>query len=62
MPKPVCSSLSSENPLTQCTKCKAAVKDTDAVLDATRVGQEGLNKATAFQSKGSHFELLMSKA
>ncbi|KAL1706917.1 hypothetical protein EV121DRAFT_256712 [Schizophyllum commune] len=47
----MCPLPNEENPLTQCTKCKAVVKDTDAVLDATRVGQEGLNKATALQSK-----------
>ncbi|KAL1721019.1 hypothetical protein EV715DRAFT_249315 [Schizophyllum commune] len=47
----MCPLPTEENPLTQCTKCKAVIKDTDAVLDATRVGQEGLDKATALQSK-----------
>ncbi|CAA7268850.1 unnamed protein product [Cyclocybe aegerita] len=37
------------NSLTRCTKCKSPVKDTDAVLDAIRVGQEALDKAEALQ-------------
>lgn len=41
-----------ENSLTQCTRCKAPVKDTDAVLDALRVGQEALDKAEALQFSG----------
>lgn len=42
----------SENDLTRCTKCKAVVSATDAVLDAMRVGQQGLDKATVLQLKG----------
>jgi len=42
----------SENNLTRCSKCKAPVKDTDAVLDAIRVGQEALDKAEALQFSG----------
>ena len=38
-----------ENSLTRCARCKAPVKDTDAVLDALRVGQEALDKAEALQ-------------
>ncbi|KAK0217419.1 hypothetical protein EDD85DRAFT_962065 [Armillaria nabsnona] len=40
-----------ENPLTRCNECKSAVQSTDAVLDAVRVGQEALDKATAVQFK-----------
>lgn len=36
-----------------CTKCKAFAKATDAVLDALRIGQEALDKATALQFKDS---------
>jgi len=36
--------------LTRCTKCNAPVKDTDAVLDALRVGQEALDKAETVQN------------
>ena len=32
-----------------CSKCKSAVKDTDAVIDAVRIGQEALDKAEALQ-------------
>ena len=39
----------SENGLVCCLKCKTPVKDTDAVLDAVRVGQEALDKAEALQ-------------
>ena len=35
--------------LVRCIRCKTPVKDTDAVLDAVRVGQEGLDKAEALQ-------------
>ncbi|KXN82768.1 Histone-lysine N-methyltransferase ASHR1 [Leucoagaricus sp. SymC.cos] len=38
-----------ENPLTRCTKCGALVKDTDSVLDAIRIGQEAVEKATRVQ-------------
>jgi len=35
--------------LVRCVNCKTPVKDTDAVLDAVRVGQEALDKAEALQ-------------
>lgn len=44
-----CPFPSEEVPLTRCVKCKAAVASTDAVLDALRVGQEALQKATRLQ-------------
>ncbi|KAI0252893.1 SET domain-containing protein [Lactifluus subvellereus] len=44
-----CSFPSEEDPLTRCVKCKSAVAPTDAVLDALRVGQEALQKATSLQ-------------
>lgn len=40
--------------LSRCSKCKALLKNTDAVIDAVRIGQEALDKATALQFKGSH--------
>jgi len=43
---------SSENALTCCMKCGAVVKDTDAILDAIRIGQEALDKATRLQVLG----------
>ncbi|KAF8960017.1 hypothetical protein BDZ97DRAFT_1355582 [Flammula alnicola] len=45
----VCPLPTEENSLTRCSRCKAPVKDTDAVLDAIRVGQEALDKAEALQ-------------
>ncbi|KAF5327714.1 hypothetical protein D9619_004677 [Psilocybe cf. subviscida] len=45
----VCPVPIEEDSLTQCARCKAPVKDTDAVLDALRVGQEALDKAEALQ-------------
>lgn len=45
----VCRVPTEGNSLTRCEKCKAPVKDTDAVLDALRVGQEGLDKAEKVQ-------------
>ena len=36
-----------------CGRCKAIVKSTDIVLDALRIGQDALDKATALQFKGS---------
>ncbi|KAL1743961.1 hypothetical protein HDZ31DRAFT_83068 [Schizophyllum fasciatum] len=47
----MCSLPTEENSLSQCAACKAAIKDTDAVLDAVRIGQQGLDKATALQMK-----------
>ncbi|RDB18387.1 Histone-lysine N-methyltransferase ASHR1 [Hypsizygus marmoreus] len=44
-----CPAPTEENSLSRCTKCKAIVKNTDAILDARRVGQEALDKATALQ-------------
>ncbi|KAN0111816.1 hypothetical protein V8E52_008196 [Russula decolorans] len=44
-----CPFPSEEVPLTRCVKCKAVVASTDAVLDAVRVGQEALQKATRLQ-------------
>ena len=41
--------LNAECSLVRCVKCKTPVKDTDAVLDAVRVGQEALDKAEALQ-------------
>ena len=35
--------------MVRCVNCKTPVKDTDAVLDAIRVGQEALDKAEALQ-------------
>ncbi|KAI0674368.1 SET domain-containing protein [Trametes maxima] len=42
-----------EDSLSRCQKCKAVVADVDAVLDAVRVGQEALDKATSLQFKDS---------
>jgi hypothetical protein len=42
-----------EVPLTRCVKCKVAVASTDAVLDALRVCQEALQKATRLQFSGN---------
>ncbi|KAI0360613.1 SET domain-containing protein [Trametes cingulata] len=38
-----------EDNLSRCVKCKAVVTNVDAVLDAVRVGQEALDKATSLQ-------------
>ncbi|KAF8157108.1 hypothetical protein B0H34DRAFT_849014 [Crassisporium funariophilum] len=45
----VCPLPTEETSLTRCAKCKAPIRDTDAVLDAVRVGQEALDKAEALQ-------------
>ncbi|KAH9477693.1 Histone-lysine N-methyltransferase ASHR1 [Psilocybe cubensis] len=45
----MCPLPTEENSLTRCNRCKTPVKDTDAVLDAVRVGQEALHKAEALQ-------------
>ncbi len=42
-----------DDPLTRCVKCNAPIGDTDAVLDALRVGEEALDKATALQFRGT---------
>ena len=49
-----------EVPLTRCVKCKAAVASTDAVLDAVRVGQEALQKATRLQFSGERLAFSQS--
>lgn len=36
----------------QCPKCKAAITDPHAVIDAVRIGKEALDKATHLQSSG----------
>ena len=46
-----------ENSLVRCSRCQAPVRDTDAVLDAVRVGQEGLDKAEALQFSSMYFDL-----
>ncbi|KAF5336582.1 hypothetical protein D9611_006638 [Ephemerocybe angulata] len=38
-----------QDSFTRCAKCGAVVKDTDAVLDALRIGQEALEKAERVQ-------------
>lgn len=43
---------SSETALSRCIKCNAALKNSDAVQDAVRIGQEALDKATALEFKG----------
>ncbi|KIM40724.1 hypothetical protein M413DRAFT_446114 [Hebeloma cylindrosporum] len=45
----ICPLPTEQNSLVRCSKCQAPVRDTDAVLDAVRVGQEGLDKAEALQ-------------
>ncbi|KAF7324115.1 hypothetical protein MKEN_00633900 [Mycena kentingensis (nom. inval.)] len=45
----LCRMPTDENPLSRCSTCGTVLRDTDAVLDATRVGQQGLDKATAVQ-------------
>ena len=37
---------------THCVKCNAEVGDVGAVLDALRVGEEALNKASSLKFKG----------
>jgi len=39
-----------ENSFIRCMKCKSVVSSTDTVVDAIRVGQEALDKATSVQS------------
>ncbi|KAI8986911.1 SET domain-containing protein [Trametes punicea] len=40
-----------ENNLSRCAKCKAVVANPEAVLDAVRIGQDALDKATSLQFK-----------
>ncbi|KAI0064995.1 SET domain-containing protein [Artomyces pyxidatus] len=44
-----CTFPSEEDPLTRCVKCGSAVPSTDSILDAIRIGQEALEKATTVQ-------------
>ncbi|KAG5717679.1 Histone-lysine N-methyltransferase ASHR1 [Termitomyces sp. T112] len=53
-------STCSESNLCQCSKCRAVLKDTGAIIDAVRVGQEGLDKATALQSKDPYKSLQLT--
>ncbi|GJE86686.1 SET domain-containing protein [Phanerochaete sordida] len=46
-----CQLPTEEDPITRCLQCKAAVTQVDAVLDAVRIGQEALDKATSLQFK-----------
>ncbi|KAF8067952.1 hypothetical protein FPV67DRAFT_1166626 [Lyophyllum atratum] len=46
-----CPTPTEESSLCRCVKCGTVVKNTDAILDAVRVGQEALDKATALQFK-----------
>ncbi|KAJ6614749.1 hypothetical protein B0H10DRAFT_2165021 [Mycena sp. CBHHK59/15] len=45
----ICPTPTEENSLSRCTKCKAVLQKTDEVLDALRIGQEALDKATVLQ-------------
>ncbi|KAL4073526.1 hypothetical protein J3A83DRAFT_4229177 [Scleroderma citrinum] len=49
-----CSLPTEERRITRCTICGAALTDPDAVIDATRVGQEALDKAMNLQSRDHH--------
>ncbi|KAF5383006.1 hypothetical protein D9615_004885 [Tricholomella constricta] len=46
-----CPTPTEDSSLCRCMKCKTVVTNTDAVVDAVRVGQEALDKATALQFK-----------
>ena len=52
--------LSLEHTLTRCVKCNAPIADPDAVLDALRVGQEALDKASTLQFRGTAFGFPLS--
>ena len=45
---------------TRCVRCQTAISNTDAVLDALRVGQEALVKASSLQFKGALLLLVVS--
>ncbi|KAJ6484472.1 hypothetical protein C8R47DRAFT_1280715 [Mycena vitilis] len=45
----MCPAPSEENSLSRCAACGAVLQKTDEVLDAVRVGQEALDKATKLQ-------------
>ncbi|KAG6379628.1 hypothetical protein JVT61DRAFT_10144 [Boletus reticuloceps] len=46
----ICPLPTEDNQVSRCSACKAAISDPDAVIDAARVGQEALDKATHLQS------------
>ncbi|KIK95837.1 hypothetical protein PAXRUDRAFT_826610 [Paxillus rubicundulus Ve08.2h10] len=46
----MCPLPNEENPLSRCTNCKVTITDPYGVMDATRIGQEALDKATFLQS------------
>ncbi|KAJ7596939.1 hypothetical protein C8J56DRAFT_1001009 [Mycena floridula] len=43
----ICPIPTEDNVLSRCINCKAVLVDTDAAIDAVRIGQEALDKATA---------------
>lgn len=45
----MCPTPTEENSLSRCTKCRAVLQKTEEVLDAVRIGQQALDKATALQ-------------
>ncbi|KAJ7135808.1 hypothetical protein C8R44DRAFT_952340 [Mycena epipterygia] len=45
----MCPTPTEEDSLSRCAKCRAVLQKTDEVLDALRVGQQALDKATALQ-------------
>ncbi|KAJ6476933.1 hypothetical protein C8R45DRAFT_833764 [Mycena sanguinolenta] len=45
----LCPTPIEDNPLSRCTKCGAVLQKTDEVLDAVRIGQQALDKATRLQ-------------
>ncbi|KAJ6529128.1 hypothetical protein DFH09DRAFT_1327370 [Mycena vulgaris] len=45
----MCTTPTEEDSLSRCAKCRAVLQKTDEVLDALRVGQQALDKASALQ-------------
>lgn len=45
--------VQSESKICQCTKCRAVLPGLESVVDALRIGQEALNKATSIQDTSS---------
>ncbi|KAK7046540.1 histone-lysine N-methyltransferase ASHR1 [Favolaschia claudopus] len=45
----VCPAPTEENSLSRCTQCLSALQKTDEVLDASRIGQQALDKASLLQ-------------
>ncbi|KAF7349427.1 Histone-lysine N-methyltransferase ASHR1 [Mycena sanguinolenta] len=45
----LCPTPIEDNPLSRCAKCRAVLQKTDEVLDAVRIGQQALDKATGLQ-------------